>query len=77
VDSIGPSNSARLRTTFAQVPDAPVSKFELTLTGGKEGVLENSANLCAQKRYAQVKLRAQNGKQTEERTPLRVTCRKK
>jgi hypothetical protein len=77
VDSIGPSNSARLRTTFAQVPDAPVSKFELTLTGGKEGVLENSANLCANKRYAQVKLRAQNGKLSEERTPLKVTCRKK
>src|SRR6185312_7323457 len=41
------SKHARIRTTFDQVPDAPVSKFTLDLYGGKRGLLVNSRNLCA------------------------------
>ncbi len=74
VDSVGPSNKARLRTTFASVPDAPVTRFELDLKGGKEGVIENSQNLCAGKRYVKVKLRGQNGKLHEFQTKQQVKC---
>ena len=35
-----------LRTTFETVPDAPVTKFSLSLNGGTKGLLENSENLC-------------------------------
>jgi hypothetical protein len=35
-----------IRTTFDRVPDVPVSKFMLTLPGGKHGLLVNSRNLC-------------------------------
>ena len=36
-----------IRTTFASIPDLPVSKFVLNLPGGKHGLLLASTNLCA------------------------------
>ena len=36
-----------MRATFEMLPDAPASRFELTLFGGKRGLLENSVNTCA------------------------------
>jgi len=64
VDSLRKKGSevSRLRTTFAQVPDAPVSRFVLELKGGKEGLLVNSGNLCKVPNGAIVKLTGQNGK---------------
>ncbi|HXS47298.1 MAG TPA: hypothetical protein VN756_07525 [Solirubrobacterales bacterium] len=40
----------RIRNTFDVVPDVPVSKFVLTVRGGKKGLLTNSRNLCPRKR---------------------------
>ena len=37
---------ATTRTTFDHVPDVPVTKFVLTLPGGKHGLLIASTNLC-------------------------------
>jgi hypothetical protein len=57
------SETSRVRTTIATVPDAPVSKFVLELKGGKKhGVLVNSANICTTRTRAIVKMRGQNGK---------------
>ena len=50
------------RNTFAMVPDAPVSKFVLSLKGGKKGLLQNSANLRKVSNVAQVKFTGQDGK---------------
>ena len=36
-----------IRATFEGLPDAPVSSFEMTIHGGKKGLLVNSADLCA------------------------------
>jgi hypothetical protein len=36
-----------IRASFETVPDAPVSKFVLTMQGGKKGLLVNSRNICA------------------------------
>jgi hypothetical protein len=55
------SEVSRVRTTFATVPDAPVSKFVLNLKGGKEGLLQNSGNLCKTSQQAMVKMTGQNG----------------
>ena len=44
----------RLRTSFESVPDAPVSKFELDLEGGKKGLLLNSKGLCGKPKRATV-----------------------
>jgi hypothetical protein len=38
--------NGRIRNTFTAVPDVPVSRFELTVKGGKGGLLVNSQNLC-------------------------------
>ncbi len=56
------SEQSRIRTTFANVPDAPVSRFELKLFGGsRRGLLVNSKPLCKTNRLAKVSYNAQNG----------------
>jgi hypothetical protein len=40
------SVKGRIRNTFDVIPDVPVSKFIVTIRGGKRGLLENSRNLC-------------------------------
>jgi hypothetical protein len=42
----------RIRNTFGLVPDVPVSKFVLTVPGGRKGLLTNSRNLCPRKKSA-------------------------
>jgi hypothetical protein len=41
-----------LRGTFTAIPDAPVSRFVMTLKGGRHGLLQNAASLCAKPRLA-------------------------
>jgi hypothetical protein len=51
-----------IRNTFEVVPDAPVSKFILSMKGGpRYGLLENTAGVCAKPQKAAVKFIAQNG----------------
>ena len=57
---------ARIKTVFYPVPDVPVSKFVLTMKGGKKGLLVNSRDLCAQPSFSFINFKAQNGKQSEE-----------
>jgi hypothetical protein len=52
----------RLRNTFDMTPDVAVSKFVLTIFGGKRGVLLTSSDLCAKKQTLKVSLRAHNNK---------------
>ncbi len=68
------SEVSRVRTTFAQVPDAPISKFVLQLRGGRRGLLQNSANLCRSTRLADVALKGQNGAATHLRVHLSSKC---
>ncbi len=44
------SSHGRIRNTFDIVPDVPVTKFVLTLRGGKRGLLVNSQNQCPRKK---------------------------
>jgi hypothetical protein len=44
--SVKGTESSRVRTRFTTVPDAPVSKFVLSLKGGRKGLIENSVDLC-------------------------------
>ncbi len=73
VDSV----NSRLRTSFATVPDAPVSKFTLSLDGGNKGLLQNSANLCKAPLRLNVKMAGQNGKTTNENPLLATPCGQK
>ncbi|HYJ22008.1 MAG TPA: hypothetical protein VEW07_08310, partial [Solirubrobacterales bacterium] len=63
--------------TFDVVPDAPVSKFTLTMAGGKKGLLVNSRNLCAKPSYVNVKLTGQNGKRADQRVQMLNDCARK
>ena len=66
----------RLRTTFATVPDAPVSKFTLSLDGGAKGLLENSVPLCAGPQRATALLTGQNAASVQLNPLLKVRCSK-
>jgi len=63
------SQGSGIRTTFATVPDAPVSKFVLRMGGGKKSLLQNSEDLCkstAAKRRATVRIIGQNNKRADQ-----------
>lgn len=70
------SKNARIRTTFASVPDAPIAKVVLNLKGGKRGLLVNSTDLCAQKRHAAITLLGQNGRRAESSPVIGTGCKK-
>ena len=59
------SKNGGIRTTFDSVPDAPVSRFTLSMQGGKKGLLENSRDLCRSTNRASVQMSGQNGKSSD------------
>jgi len=65
-----------IRTTFAAIPDLPVSKFVLRLPGGKHGLLQASTNLCAKPVKGIVRLVGQNGKKVSRHPRIPVPCNK-
>ena len=73
------SAKARIKNVFHPIPDVPVSKFVLTMKGGKRGLLVNSRDLCAHQSFSFMNFKAQNGKQLKKKKlPLRVpACRSK
>lgn len=77
IDSVktGPE-TARVRTRFLHVPDAPVTRFTISLFGGKKGLIENSDQLCRHPRRAEVKLKAQNGKSRKTNAAIKLGCGK-
>jgi hypothetical protein len=85
------SVKGRLRNTFDAAPDAPVEKFELSLRGGKKGLLQNTRNLCPRparkhkRKHRRKKLKpmrataffyGQNGKKLKERPKVGRQCKK-
>jgi hypothetical protein len=66
-----------IRTTFANIPDLPVSKFVLNLPGGKHGLLVASTNLCAKPVKGIVRLEGQNGKKVGRTIGIPRKCNKK
>lgn len=67
----------RLRTRFASVPDAPISKFVLEMKGGKRGLLAVSRNLCAATDRTIVKMGAHNGRLRDSRPIVHDSCGKR
>jgi hypothetical protein len=79
IDLVGRIDSFKggIRTTFDRVPDVPVSKFVMTLPGGKRGLLVASKNLCKGKVKAIIRFKGQNGKKVKKHPSLRTPCHKK
>jgi len=74
---IGPGKKGGIRTFFSDLPDQPLSRFVMTLYGGKRGLLVNSADICARPPVSNVKALAQNNMGAVFTTKLRGQCRKK
>ncbi len=72
------SRHERIRTRFTTLPDAPISRAVINFFGGKRGLLENSAELCAQKQKARVTLAGQNGRSQAGNTVIQTpSCKSK
>jgi hypothetical protein len=76
IDLVGRIDSVNggIRSTFESVPDAPVTKFVLTMQGGKKGLLVNSVDLCKKVNRATVKMDGQNGKALVQHPKVRNSC---
>jgi hypothetical protein len=74
---IGPTKQGGVDAFFDELPDEPIERFTMTLTGGKHGLLTNSANICAAPPFAAVSSLAQNNAGAEFDTILRGTCKHK
>jgi hypothetical protein len=77
------TKGGQLINTFATVPDAPVTRFNLNIKGGNNGILtvtrtrRSKINLCTTPRTAQVDLDAHNGKRSDFNTRVKTPCAKK
>jgi hypothetical protein len=56
------SKRGGLKTVFNGLPDVPVKKFILNMSGGKKSLLVNSENTCTASQLAVLNIKAQNGK---------------
>jgi hypothetical protein len=77
IDLIGRIDTAKnggLRTTFENLPDAPVSRVIFNLTGGSKGLVFNGDPLCKAPKKATVKLAGQNGATSNTRVKLQTSC---
>jgi uncharacterized repeat protein (TIGR01451 family) len=76
VDAVGQidSKNGGIRTTFATVPDAPLTKVVLRLPGGQKSLIENSTNICRSVNKATVQMDGQNGKASDFGAPLKARC---
>ncbi|MEX2105878.1 MAG: hypothetical protein WD810_03165 [Solirubrobacterales bacterium] len=68
IDSV----DARIRSSFEEVPDAPVTKFVLSMQGGQKGLIENSSDLCAHTQRAKAQFSGQNGKRRNFRPVVKA-----
>ena len=79
------TKAGRLVNTFAGVPDAPVSKFNLNLKGGKRGILavtqtrRGRINLCSKPKshVADADMDGHNGKRFDRNVRMKTPCSKK
>ncbi len=79
VDVVGRIDSFKggIRSSFETVPDAPVSKFILTMQGGKKGLIVNSRSLCARKARVDARFSGQNGVPYHFHPVLGASCGQK
>ena len=69
------SREGKLVTTFPVVPDAPVSRFDLSLKGGSKGILTVSqGRLCGAKQVSAAQFDAHNGKRVSRGVTMKTPC---
>jgi hypothetical protein len=70
LDAVG----GRLRATFGDLPDVPLSKVVLTVGGGRRGLLVNTGGVCARRWEAGGHFSAHNGRQRQSETRVKARC---
>jgi hypothetical protein len=65
-----------LVSTFDTIPDAPVSRFDLSINGGSKGILVVNGKACKRSRAADVAYDGQNGKTLDKTIKLAAPCAK-
>lgn len=73
---IGPAKQG-IRTLFDNLPDAQINRFVMTLDGGKNGLLVNSADICKSPPLATVRALGQNNIGASFTSELRGQCKSK
>ncbi|HET7485867.1 MAG TPA: hypothetical protein VFJ64_10905 [Solirubrobacterales bacterium] len=70
------SSHGGIRGSFATIPDAPVTRFELSMPGGKRGLLQVAAarGLCAHPQFASSRFIAHNDRGVLSHPRLGVKC---
>jgi hypothetical protein len=79
------TKAGKLVNTFASVPDAPVTKFNLNIRGGKNGILavtrtrRSTISLCARPKshVAEADMDGHNGKRHDRNIRMKTPCGKK
>lgn len=76
IDLVGKIDSFKggLRGTFNVIPDAPVSKFVMTLRGNKHGPIQNAENVCTATGKATLRFSAHNNQGVKGHLGLAVPC---
>ncbi len=60
-------------STFHQVPDVPITSFDLSLPEGPNSALAATGSLCAKKLVMPTEFVGQNGAQIKQKTPIAVS----
>ena len=78
LELVGRTDSVKggIRNTFEATPDVPVSKFVLTMQGGKKGLLVNSRDLCARPSRVIARFKGHNGRRHNPKPLLKNDCGK-
>jgi hypothetical protein len=79
------TNGGKLVNTFASVPDAPISQFNMNIKGGKDGILavtrtrRGLINLCTKPKshVAEADIDGHNGKRNDFDVRMKTPCVKK
>jgi len=79
IDLVGRIDSFKggIRTTFDVVPDAPVTKFVLSLKGGKRSLLVNAENVCRLPQRSLARFVGQDNSGEQTRPLMRADCGKR
>jgi hypothetical protein len=76
------TKAGKLVNTFAAVPDAPVSRFNLNINGGRNGIIavtrtrRSLIDLCAGRQVAEADMDGHNGKRYDRNIKMKTPCAK-
>ena len=77
------TRDGRLVNTFDAVPDAPVSRFELKIAGGKRGIVtvtrtrRSRIDICSARQIAEADVDGHNGRRADQDIRVKTPCKKR